>query len=108
MPILRWQNMTMREPWDTIFGGLNIMVDHKWPRDYVADEVYTYLPHPFWCWLWRVVFRREFSPSMERGGPIFRDRDAIMAGCNLFCSPRQFEALQRNVEFLEMRKARLC
>lgn len=88
----------MRAPGAPIFCGMNVMVDAHWPRDHVGDAVYSYLPHPFWRWLWRTVLRCDFPPSMERGHKIMRDRDPVVyRGRDIYCSPRQFEELQRAI-----------
>lgn len=85
----------MRAPGAPIFGGLNITVDAHWPRDHVADEVYPYRGHAFWQWLFGKMGRSTLS--MERGRPMMRDRDMIVAGRNVYCSPRQFHELQRAI-----------
>lgn len=88
----------MRMPGAPIFGGMNVMVDVNWPRDHVADAVYSYLPHRFWLWMWRTILRREFPPSMERGHKIMQDRDPVIyLGRDIICSPRQFEELKRAI-----------
>lgn len=86
----------MLAPGAPIFGGLNLMVDAHWPRDHVGDEVYSFRGHPFWQWLLRMV-GIGYGLSMERGRRIMRDQDMIVAGRNVYCSPRQFEELKRAI-----------
>lgn len=61
------------------WNGYNITVDAHWPREYVGDEVYSYLGHPFWQWLRRKT-GLGYGLSMERGPKIMRDHDMLVAG----------------------------
>lgn len=79
------------------YSSLRIQPSDIWPRDYVADAVYSYLPHPFWRWLWRVALRREHPPSMERGYKIFADKPMIKYRNTIYCSHRQARDLERAI-----------
>lgn len=68
-----------------------------WPREHVGDTVYSYLPHPFWRWVWRTILRREFPLSMERGARIYQDKPMVMdrhTGA-VYCSHRQAAEINR-------------
>lgn len=73
------------------FAGLRIVADLNWPREFAGYETYRSPAHPFIIWLSRYL---PITPYIEGQTPSYRDRDPLIVGGTVFCSPRQYAELR--------------
>lgn len=77
-----------------MWGGYAVVIDPRLPREHIGDEVASFAGHRFWRWLWPIVFRRPFPPTMARGAAIMEGK-IFMSQNKLFMTRDTFERLRK-------------
>lgn len=76
------------------FNGMNVIASPHLPREHIGDEVYSFVGHPLYCWVYQFLFGREPAPTWHQSQPIYGEPKMYMSGGMLLCSPEQYKELQ--------------
>lgn len=93
-----WGGFYGHHPFQSTFGGMNVVVSEHLPKEHVGDEIKPVWPHPFWFWLRRLLGREKPWPVFYRRGAKIEHDIAYQMGGKMFVTQAMFRELQRHVQ----------